>query len=119
MIEYADKEISTFDFELEEKIFKQTFDFIGEKIGEDAFKRYNIEKGVFQGKFLLSMFECIAVGVGKNILTLNTAIPTDEVIRRVGSVWSDDDFQRRTGSGISVSSRLPVLIPMGEKLFKA
>lgn len=119
MIEYADKEKSTFDFELEEKIFKQTFDFIAEKIGEDAFKRYNVEKGIFQGKFLLSMFECIAVGVGKNILTLNTAIPSDEVIKRIGSVWSDEDFQRRTGSGISVSSRLPVLIPMGEKLFKA
>jgi len=116
MIEYADKR--DFDYEVEENIFKQTFDFISEKIGEDAFKRYSTIKGVFQGKFLLSMYECIAIGVGKNILTMNKAISSEEVKQKISSVWSDDDFQRRTGSGISVSSRLPVLIPLGEKLFK-
>lgn len=116
MIEYADEK--DFNFEMEENIFKQTFDFISEKVGEDAFKRYSVQKGVFQGKFLLSMYECIAVGIGKNILTMNKAIASEEVIRRISSVWSDDDFQRRTGSGISVSSRLPVLIPLGEKLFR-
>ena len=42
MIEYADEK--DFNFEMEENIFKQTFDFISEKVGEDAFKRYTCTK---------------------------------------------------------------------------
>lgn len=115
MLEYADSKY--FDIKTEEEIFKETFDFISDKIGEDAFKRYSLEKSKFQGKFLLSMFECIAVGIGKNIKKMNKSISKEEVERKISSVWSDSEFQKRTGSGVSVSSRLPVLIPMGEKLF--
>ena len=115
MIEYADSE--EFDLKREEEVFKETFDFIAEKIGEDAFKRYSIEKSKFQGKFLLSMFECIAVGIGKNIKKMNRAISSEDVVEKIRSVWSNNKFKKSTGSGISVSSRLPVLIPMGEKLF--
>lgn len=116
MIEYADSK--SFDLVKEKEIFIKTFDFINSTIGEDAFKRYNTDKSVFQGKFLLSMYECIAVGIGKN-MALNDLTFTSEVVRqKTSGVWSNQDFQNKTGSGISVSSRLPVLIPLGEKLFQ-
>lgn len=115
MIEYADS--PDFDLEVEEDIFKRTFDYINQAIGDDAFKRFNTEKNVFQGRFLLSMFETIAVGVGKNISKNELTFSSEEVRNKVSSVWGNVDFQNRTGSGISVSSRLPVLIPLGETLF--
>jgi len=116
MIEYADN--PDFDLAKEKEIFTKTFDFINEKIGEDAFKRFNVEKQIFQGRFLLSMYETIAVGIGKNIAVNNLTFTNQEVKEKVSSVWGNQDFQNRTGSGVSVSSRLPVLIPLGENLFK-
>jgi len=116
MIEYAESD--TFDFELEKTIFEETFEFIDSKIGDNAFKRFNTDKNKFQGQFLLSMYECIAIGIGKNIKTINKLIPQEEVYKKVSSVWNDPQFQGRTGSGVNVSSRLPVLIPIGESLFR-
>ena len=63
------------------------------------------------------MYETIAVGVGKNISKNDLTFSTEEVREKVSSVWRNTDFQNRTGSGVSVSSRLPVLIPLGETLF--
>jgi len=65
MIFYADP--NNFDIEKEDKIFRNTFDYIFENVEDDAFKRFNNTKDRFEGKFLLSAFECIAIGVGKNI----------------------------------------------------
>lgn len=116
MIEFADS--NTFDLVQEKEVFIKTFDFINSTIGDDAFKRYNTDKNVFQGKFLLSMFECVAIGIGKNMM-LNDLTFTSEIVRQKASeLWGNSDFQAKTGSGISVSSRLPVLIPMGENLFR-
>lgn len=115
MIEYADN--PAFDFAREESIFKRTFDFINTSVGDDAFKRYNSDKNIFQGKFLLSMFECVAIGVGKNMASRDINMQSDIVRERISNLWNNPDFQARIGSGISVSSRLPVLIPLGENLF--
>ncbi len=115
MIEYADN--PDFNLQSEETIFKKTFDFINHTIGDDAFKRFNTDKGTFQGRFLLSMYETIAVGVGKNIAKKDISFSNEEVRSKVSSVWGNADFQNRTGSGVSVSSRLPILIPLGENLF--
>ncbi len=116
MIEYADS--PHFNLEREKVIFTKTFNYINETIGDDAFKRFNTDKGIFQGRFLLSMYETIAVGVGKNITINDLTFSTQEVKEKVSSVWHNPDFQNRTGSGVSVSSRLPTLIPLGENLFK-
>jgi len=102
MIEYAESE--TFDLEKEETIFKNTFDFLSEKVGDKAFKRYNVEKRKFQGQFLLSMYECIAIGIGKNIGTLNKDMPSDQVSKKISSVWSKDEFKNNTGSSVNLAS---------------
>jgi len=116
MIEYANS--MSFDLQFERNIFIKTFDYINDTIGDDAFKRYNLTKNIFQGRFLLSMYETIAVGVGKNIAKGDLSFTNSEVKEKVSSVWRNQDFQNRTGSGVSVSSRLPVLIPLGESLFE-
>lgn len=116
MIEFAGSE--TFDLAKESQVFRKTFEFINATIGDDAFKRYNTDKNLFQGKFLLSMFECVAVGIGKNMSSRDLTFSTEIIREKASKLWSNPDFKAKTGSGISVSSRLPVLIPMGEDLFK-
>jgi len=116
MIEYANSD--TFDWDKEKETFIKTFDYINSTIGEDAFKRYNIDKQIFQGRFLLSMYECIAVGIGKNMALKDLTFTNEIVKQKASGVWSNSDFQSKTGSGVSVSSRLPVLLPLGEKLFQ-
>ena len=65
MTEFA--ESPSFDKEREEQIFKDTFDFIDKTLSEYVFKRYNFDKERFEGKFLLSAYEAIGIGVGSNI----------------------------------------------------
>jgi hypothetical protein len=115
MITYADS--SDFDKEKEASIFKSTFDFVSEYLEDDGFKKYNIGKDKFQGMFLLSAFEAIAIGIGKNIESGTLDADGLSVLSKAKSMWENTDFQKRSGSGVSVSSRLPVLIPLGTSLF--
>ena len=71
--DFLDKEtinlISDTDFNLDEAIvnFKRVFDLLSETLGEDSFKKFNPEKGGFDGAFLQSSFEAIAPGLSNNI----------------------------------------------------
>lgn len=107
-----------FDMETECQIFKNTFDYISATVGESAFKKYSIEKQSFQGKFLVSMFECVGVGIGKNMADGGVSFTEDEVSEKIKSLWSNTAFLQKIGGGANVSSRLPVLVPMGYNLFR-
>ena len=116
MLLYASS--SDFDQEKEAGIFKATFDCIANHLGDNAFKRYNKSKGRFEGKFLVAAFECITVGVGKNIESNTLEQDAQEFAKKTQEIWSSKNFQDHSGSGTNVSSRLPVLIPLGIALFK-
>ena len=62
MIQYASSQ--DFDKGSEARTFKNTFDFINKTLGENAFKRYNTERNKFEGRFLLSSFEAVGIGIG-------------------------------------------------------
>lgn len=115
MIFYADP--ANFDNQKEEHIFKETFDLIFSTLEDNAFRKYNVAKGKFEGRFLLSAYECIAVGIGKNIEQQTIETNAGIILSKTMSIWVNSDFQSRSGSGVSVSSRLPVLIPLGASLF--
>ena len=52
-------------------------------------------------------------------MSLNDLTFSTEIVKQKASeLWRNPDFQAKTGSGISVSTRLPILIPMGENLFR-
>ncbi|KLT66465.1 DUF262 domain-containing protein [Pedobacter sp. BMA] len=71
--DFLDKEtinlIGDDDFNLDEAIvnFKLVFDLLSETLGEDSFKKFNPEKGGFDGAFLQSSFEAITPGLSNNI----------------------------------------------------
>lgn len=120
MTEFA--ESPTFDKEREEQIFKDTFDYIDKTLSEYAFKRYNFDKERFEGKFLLSAYEAIGIGVGSNIDEWKTKTIDDDLIEdvkdRTISLWDNKTYTNNIGSGSNFNTRIPVIVPLGKKIFK-
>lgn len=110
----------SFNKELEAKIFENTFSLLNKILGPDVFKRYNRGKQVFEGKFLVSAFEVIAIGLGKNILSWEDTTPEQEetLKNKIRSIWADPTFTGNSGSGLNAKMRLPTLLPYGEELFR-
>ena len=52
------------DLQEEGRIFRNTFDLLDTALGDDSFRRYNVEKQRFMGGFLVSVFEVIGIGLG-------------------------------------------------------
>lgn len=97
-----------------EEIFRKTFTLLKDKLSDASFKRFNVERGKFQGGFAVSQFEAVACGVGYNIA--RGVQPTD-VAEKVAGLWTSPAYTTWTGSGITAARRLPKLIPLGRQLF--
>ncbi|CAH0998048.1 hypothetical protein EMA8858_04183 [Emticicia aquatica] len=110
-----------FDLDKEEKEFIKTFEILDFAMGEYSFKRYDINKNTFGGKFLISGFESIAYGLGRNISKYSNLLHDDamknKIIVRIKGIWNNSKFQSRSGSGIPVTQRIPTIVPIGEKAF--
>ena len=100
--------------------FKQTFLLLDNALGDSSFQKYNETKERFEGKFLVAAFEAVAIGLGKNIHLWQSTDFDEQVntslIEKVKSIWANPQFQAKYGSGINVTSRVPVIIPLGESL---
>jgi hypothetical protein len=111
----------TFDYKNEEEIFNKTFEILDFTMSEQAFKRYNLSKDKFEGKFLLSAFETISVGLGRNY-SRYCELPYDDdlkklVMKNVIDIWNHETYQAKSGSGVRANFRIPVIIPLGQKVF--
>ncbi len=108
-----------FDREQETRIFTRTFELLNNALGGDAFKRYDADR--FQGAFSLSAFEFIAIGVARNIDTIE-ALGDKEKIQfvreRVQSVWTAENFRRYSGGGVRGTTRVMNLLPHGAAFFQ-
>ncbi|MCP4100722.1 MAG: DUF262 domain-containing protein [Lentisphaerae bacterium] len=81
---------SSFSMEKEGEIFKRTFSLLDRVMGENAFKRWDGKK--FKGKFLMSVFEVIAIGISKNIdqiEKMSREKQAEFVVEKSKSLWSD------------------------------
>ena len=115
MVEIA--EDASFDFAEAKRKFVATFEFISSKAGQDAFKRYNSTKGRFEGQFLVSAFECVAIGVYENI----DAILADNNYNlddRLKSLWSQQEFTNAMAHGVRAVIRSRSLVPLGKTVFR-
>jgi hypothetical protein len=107
--------------EMETK-FRQTFLLLDSVLGDTSFQKFSEAKGRFEGKFLVAAFEAVAIGLGKNIhlwqgKTIDSSL-TKLLTEKVQGIWSNDQFQARYGAGVNVTSRVPVIIPLGESILK-
>jgi uncharacterized protein with ParB-like and HNH nuclease domain len=107
-----------FDFDKEAKAFSATFSILNETIGADCFHRYDVQKQRFLGGFLLSAFEAVALGVGYNYEEILPKKEDFDILGKIKTLWSNNDFTRRIGSGKTASLRMPKIVPLGRELFK-
>lgn len=111
------REIATdpgFKKALFEESFKNTFDILDSTLGQDAFKRFDLQKKKHTGGFLLSQYEVVALGLGYNI---DDPVDQARIPEITASIWSDKKYTGWAGSGITATRRLPHLIPLGSDLF--
>jgi hypothetical protein len=117
--EYLDQALITianladFDKATEGEIFSKTFQFLNEALGDRAFKRWN---GLaFTGKFLMSVFEVMAIGVSQNVADLDAMTPEDRngfIQEKARDLWAHPVFIQNSGAGVRGTTRLANLLPM-------
>ncbi len=106
------------DRDREYEVFKGTFRFLSEALGARSFKRWDGSE--FKGKFLMSVYEVVAIGVSKNLDKIQAM---DEVprkgflIEKCKALWSDPVFNKNSGAGVRGTTRLATLLPMAESFF--
>jgi uncharacterized protein with ParB-like and HNH nuclease domain len=111
-----------FDRDAEKDIFLRTFEILNVTIGSNAFKKYNLTKAKFEGSFIISAFEAVAIALGRNIHLWHEVVIDGEVkgkfVENVKSIFSRPDYQSSSGSGVNVSRRVPFVIPIGQELLR-
>jgi hypothetical protein len=117
---YAQSAIHNWD--REKKDFEATFQLLADAMGDEGFRRYNVEQGRFLGGFLVSAFEAIAVGVGHNIKGwISLKVQPEERHRllklKIQQLWSEPAFRDNSGAGINSVARANALIPLGKRFF--
>jgi hypothetical protein len=103
----------------ENSIFEQTFQLLSCSMGDTSFKRWNGTD--FTGKFLMSVYEIVALGISKNIsaiLALGSPNSESYIRQRCVDLWSDSTFTQHSGAGVRGTTRLAKLLPMAEGFFQ-
>ncbi|MCP4344777.1 MAG: DUF262 domain-containing protein [Desulfobacterales bacterium] len=120
-LNYALKKIakdSSFSLETEGDIFKRTFTLLNRVMGDKAFKKWDGKE--FKGRFLMPVFEVMAIGVSKNIEQIEK-MPQEgqsEFIREKSKkLWEDESFSKYSRSGIG-AKRIYSLLSIAEEFFK-
>ena len=111
-----DAEDHAYDRRSEGAIFRKTFELLAESGGGDVFRRWNAEKDRFEGAFLNTAYEVIAMGLGYHIDQYSTASAVD-ALGKAKQFWSDPSFSTGFATGIRADSRLARTIPLGRSLF--
>ncbi len=110
-------ESRSYDTEVEQAAFEFSFQHLAEQLGDNSFKRYNVDRYRFMGGFLLSAFEVMAIGLGFNYESYSAKPNFNKNLEEVAiSLWTNNDFITRTGSGVRASSRIPYIVPLGRQI---
>jgi hypothetical protein len=106
----------TFQRDLERELFLKVFESLRKGLGPDCFSRRGRGRG--RGGFLISVFEVSAIGLGHNLREQpQRAVHPRQLQAAFRQMWQSPDFRRFSRSGVSASSRLPRLVPLGRRLF--
>ena len=101
----------------EERAFRFTFSNLAKELGERSFRRFDADKGEHGGRFLISGFEAIAIGLGYSYEKFAKDRKIPEIAKVARSVWKDPTFVQDSGSGVRASTRISSIIPLGRRLF--
>lgn len=110
---------AAFAFDAESAVFATTFGWLNEVLADNAFKRWN--GNAFVGKFLMSAFEVISVGIAANIPALTAMTPQDRnsfIVEKAKALWQNIVFENNSGAGVRGTTRLSNLLSMGPDFFR-
>lgn len=105
----------TYNVDVEEDIFKRTFDALWEQCAENSFKRY--DGTTFERGFLISAYETITHGVSKQI-DLVESLPAGELNEKIKHMWADPRFSNNAKAGVRGTTRLGNLLPIAHEWFR-
>ncbi|MDB9311933.1 DUF262 domain-containing protein [Spirulina sp. CS-785/01] len=105
-----------FNYSIEEFAFKTTFKVLYENMGSDSFRRYSKTKQQFMGGFLVSAYEVIALGIGYHYKSIEDS--HINIRDKIKELWSNENYQKWSGSGTTAQRRIPKLVPLGRTMFK-
>lgn len=100
-----------------ERAFATVFETLAAGLGENSFRKYDLQGKRFTGAFSISAFEVIALGLGYHhgrYKPRKDAGAVADIITK--KVWAKPDFL--TSSGVSATQRIPRTIPRGREVFK-
>ncbi|MCO6505258.1 MAG: DUF262 domain-containing protein [Snodgrassella sp.] len=77
---YFDEEVvrlfdTEFQYEVEQKLFEQTFQIINQSLGEDAFKKFHSKEEKYKGAVSTPMFEVLTIIIANKIRLGETVTP--------------------------------------------
>lgn len=110
-------EDKNFDMAGIETTFRSTFELLNLTLEDKSFKKYDIQVDDFKGKFMVSAFEGISVGLANNI---NDYTKNDVALLkdRIKQLHCNKDYKSFTKSGTNASTRIKHLIPLAIAIFK-
>lgn len=110
----------SFNPDQEKDVFNRTFRLLNSTMGGTAFKRWGGDS--FTGKFLMSAFEVVAVGVSRSIEEIECLATEDDrrsfIVERCKALWKNPDFQKHSGAGVRGTTRLANLLPLAQSYFR-
>lgn len=101
------------DWDSEKLIFQKTFSILAETLGENAFKRWSGTR--FIGPILYGAYECIVLGLSKNIDYWENH--KTELTDLIKSLYVNVNFSNATGRGIRATDRFKRLSTLSLELF--
>ncbi len=107
-----------FSKENEGNIFERTFMLFSRSLGDKAFKKWDGE--YFKGRFLMSLFEVMAIGVSKHIDQIEQMGQKEQdgfIVEKAKALWADETFCKYS-TNVSGSTRLSHLLPIAEEFLK-
>ncbi len=118
--EFIDESIVTLATAAETRIagqtFRSTFDLLNDAYGDNAFRR--LTNGQPGGRVVLVAFECIAIGVARNIATVMARANRTEWVRnRIRQLWESPEITGFFASGLRGTIRIQRTIPFGIQWF--
>ena len=101
------------DIDKEANEFRATFDALSEDLGSDSMKRWNSKKGRFEGGFVISAFEIVALGVAYNIDCIDKI--KGQLREMTQKLWEKEQFT--SSGGVRASTRIPQTITLGRTFY--
>jgi hypothetical protein len=98
--------------------FQRTFDILDRLHGGEALRRID-DAGRHVGRIGLAAFECIAVGIGRNMPAIDALPDADQFIsEKIRTFWQSPGLDRFLSPGQRGTTRIQRTIPFGEGWFR-